>query len=62
MTDKWDFYNIAYCKVCQNVLKEEPVKKSHPAAAVQLYSQNVHINSIKQLENEIQNIITSMLA
>lgn len=26
MTDKWDFYNIAYRKVCQNVLKEEPVK------------------------------------
>lgn len=37
MTDKWEFYNVAYCKLCQNVLKEEPVK-SHPAAAVQLYS------------------------
>lgn len=36
-TDKWDFYNTEYCKVCQNVLKEKPVK-SHPAAAVQHHS------------------------
>lgn len=38
MTDKWDFYNIAYHRGCQNVLKEEEPVKSHPAAAAQLYS------------------------